>query len=66
MGCSCRSFTIKDLEEDEEVAAKISQNLARNRESQALADDGDDTDTENASTDDEVNPYDDTQSQEIL
>ncbi len=28
-GCSCKSFVLKDLEEDEDTAEKISQNLAK-------------------------------------
>lgn len=30
MGCSCRSFSINDLEEDEDLAEKITQ--SKNRE----------------------------------
>jgi len=59
LGCSCRSFSAKDLEEDEETAERISHSQARARVSEALA-------TEDAETDDEVGPDDDTQSQEIL
>lgn len=48
LGCSCISFTIKDLEEDDEIALRITQNSARQRESE-------ETDTEDEETEDESN-----------
>lgn len=66
LGCSCRSFTLKDIVEDEEIAEKITQNQVRQQKEQQRAC----TSTENFSNDDteEVHSDDDTQSQsqEIL
>lgn len=70
-GCSCSSFTINDLEEDEDMATRISQSLAKKKTSVEASvpqdtedmetEDEDDGDTMEADTEN-----DDTQSQELF
>lgn len=71
-GCSCRSFTINDLEEDDDMATRISHSLARKKTSVEVSvpQDTEDMETEDEDEGDDAIEVDteneDTQSQELF